>query len=322
MRLFSLTVLLFLTLITSGRTEELSGKIWDVQDQSFISRDRLIEQLNRARFVLLGEIHDNKLHHDRQAGLLDKLTGSDRKRAVVFEMAERSKQNAFAIFRSRFASPEPGGSPHRHDASGLEVLLDWEHSGWPDWTWYKPLFDIAMEKELPIGAGGLSHHDVGAVHKQGLGGLPADLRAAFSPYLNIDWPDELEQQSQQEIMEGHCNALPDRVLPRFSLIQRLRDASLSQSLVEQAGLSPIGKAILIAGNSHVRRDLGVPYYLVKSGVEGTVLSVGQVEVQPGLETPTDYAAVQGVKRLPYDFVIFSEATDRDNPCAVFNNKGK
>ena len=320
MRLFYFTVLLFLLLTTAGRTADLGGRIWDVRAQSFISRTDLVDRLKKARFVLLGEVHDNREHHNRQTELLDKLTGGGHDRAVVFEMVERNKQNVFAIFRSRFTSPTMENIPAPYDATGLEILLDWEASGWPDWNWYKPLFDIAMEKNLPMGAGGLSRHDVGAVHKQGLAGLPADLKAQLTPYLEIDWPEELEQESRREIKEGHCNALPDSVLPAFTLIQRLRDASLAQSLVEQASLSPSGQAVLIAGNGHVRTDLGVPYYLNKSSVGGQVLSLGQIEAQPDLKKAADYAATRGMERLPYDFVIFSEAAEREDPCAVFKKK--
>ncbi|WP_417316907.1 ChaN family lipoprotein [Emcibacter sp.] len=319
---FSCIIALYFSLFASlAFGENLEGKIWDTKQQAFIAEKQLLNHLKKMRFVLLGEVHDNKSHHDRQAKLLERLIGSGQARAVVFEMVDRSKQNAFAIFRGRFQTPGPDTESVRHDATGLEILLDWKNSGWPNWDWYKPLFDIAMLKNLPLGAGGLSRHDVGAVHKQGLAGLSPDLREILSPWLDIEWPDNLEQRSRREIREGHCNALPENILPAFSLIQRLRDASMSQSLMEQSLKSLDGQAILIAGNGHVRNDMAVPYFLLKRGAD-SVASVGMLEIRKELQKPSDYARIYDLDGLPFDFVIFTKAAEREDPCAMFKQKSE
>ncbi|WP_321394728.1 ChaN family lipoprotein [Emcibacter sp.] len=323
MRLIYFIVLAFLALMPLSYGNDLAGKIWDVGRQKIISENDLEKELKNSRFVLLGEVHDNRHHHELQAKLLDRLTGSGRDRAVVFEMVERNKQNAFKIFRSRFNSVGPADTSfRRHDASGLEILLDWQNSGWPDWSWYKPLFDIAMRNNLPLGAGGLSRFDVGAVHKQGLAGLSPALREKLAPWLAVEWPDSLNERLLAEIRQGHCNALPEDILPPFVLIQRLRDASLGQSLTEQAANVASHAAILIAGNGHVRNDMAVPYYLRKMNIGGSIATVGFIEVTPGSSQPTDYAAQYGLKKLPYDFVWFTEVAKREDPCELFRQNNK
>ena len=54
----------------AGRDHPLTGRIWDVQEARFIDEATLLRRLYGARFVLLGEMHDNVDHHVLQARVL------------------------------------------------------------------------------------------------------------------------------------------------------------------------------------------------------------------------------------------------------------
>lgn len=77
---------------------------------------------------------------------------------------------------------------------------------------------------------------------------------------------------------------------------------MAQALLRAAGSD--GRAVLIAGNGHVRRDLGVPYYLRAAGVRADqIVSIGY------LEAPE--------RDAPYDLVKLTDGVDRGDPCAEF-----
>jgi uncharacterized iron-regulated protein len=66
--------------------------------------------------------------------------------------------------------------------------------------------------------------------------------------------------------------------------------------------------ILIAGNGHIRKDRGVPWYLARRDPGARVVTIGLLEVRDEvLRPPAD---------LPYDYVWFTPRVDDDDPCAA------
>ena len=72
-----------------------------------------------------------------------------------------------------------------------------------------------------------------------------------------------------------------------------------------------GPAVLLAGNGHVRHDLGVPQLIAAWQPAAKVLSVGFIE--PGDEKDTQARR----DALPYTHVWITAAVPRGDPCAVF-----
>tara|TARA_B100001939_G_scaffold348114_1_gene372769 strand:+ start:16058 stop:17068 length:1011 start_codon:yes stop_codon:yes gene_type:complete len=321
-----LLLMIFVLSSAPGATAEsppLEGTIWDVREGREISREELIKKLRPARFILLGERHDNIRHHQHQAWLIDKLSQTDRRFALVFEMVERHKQNAFALFAQRFRPGRGQQAPQRHDATGLNLFLDWDNSGWPDWSFYKPLFDIAYLKGLALGAAGLSRHEIGRMHQQGLEGIPEELRAPLLPYLKKPLPPALDHRLRQTIVTGHCNTLPETAVTRFMEIQRTRDAFMAWALQKHEKEFARDGAILIAGNGHVRQDLGVPYYLRGMKAEGKILSLAFLEADVEKNSLAEYTGNPEENHLPYnyiwDYIWFTAQQPRPDPCAIFKN---
>ena len=118
------------------------------------------------------------------------------------------------------------------------------------------------------------------------------------------------------IRDGHCGALPESAIGGMATAQRARDATLAQSLLD-AGRDG---AVLIAGNGHVRRDLGVPLYLGALAPHRPPFAVGIVEVEADALNPQTYAAGAGSGSQRYDYVIFTPRVDRKDPCEAFRSR--
>jgi hypothetical protein len=69
--------------------------------------------------------------------------------------------------------------------------------------------------------------------------------------------------------------------------------------------------VLITGNGHARTDRGAPAYLRLVTPRLTVLSVGMIELERGVDPGV------AARRLPFDYVWFSEPIERADPCAGF-----
>jgi len=271
-----------------GRAHPLAGTIWDVAAATAITNETLVTRLAARRFVLLGEKHDNPDHHRLQAWALDALVAAGRRPAVAFEMFRADQAGALA----RHLAGSPG------DARGLADALDWRRSGWPAWSMYEPIVEVALRATLPLVAANLSAAATAALRRGDLAALdPAEVTR-----LGLDRPlaDDVRQRLATAIRDSHCGQLPERAIDAFIVVQRARDAHMAAALREAGG----DGAVLIAGAGHVRRDIGVPRELP----ERETASVALVEVRADTTAPP---------RLPFDYVWLTPRVDDRDPCERF-----
>src|SRR5439155_748440 len=103
----------------------------------------------------------NPDHHVLQAKLLRAMVEAGRRPAVGFEML--ATDDAPAIVRYLARSPK--------DAAGLGDAVNWSRSGWPEWRFYQPIAQVALDASVPIVATNLSRAATDAVRRNGLPGL-------------------------------------------------------------------------------------------------------------------------------------------------------
>jgi uncharacterized iron-regulated protein len=277
-----------------GTSHPLTGRIYRVADGATVSETELIADLGSADFVLIGERHDNLDHHRLQTRIVQALQHEARgPRALAFEMIAADRQLAIV----EHLAAHPG------DAAGLGAAVDWQSAGWPDWALYEPLARAALANGGQIVAADLDGPQKRAVFEQG----PQALRSAFVRRTGLDQnlADSLTDDLRHELDDAHCGEAPPQVVAGMYRVQRARDAMMADRLAVTSGRAG---GILIAGNGHVRKDRGVPWYLARLEPGARVASVALLEVQDDLRrAPRD---------LPYDYVWFTPRVDDRDPCAV------
>jgi uncharacterized iron-regulated protein len=275
----------------------LVGVLLDMSTGERVAPEAMVERVAPARFVLLGEKHDNPDHHRLQAWVVERLAAGGRRPALVWEMLDSSQREALA----RHLRERP------RDAAGLGEAVAFEEN-WGSWELYRPIADAALAAELPLVAGNLA---------------PAELRRASAApgperddalrrALDLDrpYPEASRALLARQIDEGHCGQVPATAIPAMLEAQRARDAALARALM-LAG--PEG-AILIAGTGHTRADLGVPWALRARDPDATVASVAFVEVEHDALTPAE--ALRAASAVgPHDFVWLTPRVDDLDPCA-------
>ncbi len=285
------------------RDNALVGKVWEVKAGAFVEPSALGPRLAAARFVLLGERHDNPDHHRLQARVVEQLVAAGRRPALVFEQLEVSQQAAVDDY---LRLPEAS-------AAGFGVALGWAQTSWPAFAEYQPIFAAAFAHRLAIFAGNFAQADAKALVKQG----PTALSAARATELRLDvaFPASLEASLRAELRGSHCGQLPEKYLAPMALAQHARDAQMAQVLA-RAGAKD--GAVLIAGGGHARLDRGVPYYLALEAPGASVVSLVFREVRHGDAEPKAYATQEG----PFDYVWFTPRASDDDPCAGFHAPAK
>lgn len=237
--------------------------------------------LETADVVIVGEVHDNPVHHEVQARVANEMVP----RAVVWEMLEA--EQAAKVTADLIAN-----------VPALEDALAWEARGWPDFAMYHPIF-AATKGARTYGAAVPRAVAYGVVE----GDLAIAFDAAAAYGLDRDLPIDEQAARQALQFAAHCEALPEETLPGMVDVQRLRDATLARVTL-QALKDTGGPVLVITGNGHARKDWGVPRYIVRVAPQTVMWVIGQGE---GGTPP------QG----GFDQVIDGPAITRPDPCAAF-----
>ncbi len=291
------------------RDHPLAGRVWQPEAARFVAPEAVVAALGQARFVLLGEKHDNADHHRIQAWLVAEMIAAGRRPALAFEMFASDQQAAL----DAYLAAQPG------DAAGIGAAARWATSGWPDWDLYRPIAQAALDGGAAILAADLPRPLRRALARQGVSALGAERVAALG--LDQPLPAELAAPLREEIAASHCDQLPESMIGPMATVMTARDAQMAAVLRRGAGLAGRDGAILITGKGHARNDRGVPFHLRRGlrrgGGTAAIISVGLVEVAEGATEPADYAEFFGTETLPFDFVWFTPIADPEDPCAKF-----
>ena len=275
------------------------GRIWDVAQGRWLDEPTLRTELAKAHFVLLGEQHDNADHHRLQAALVGALASKGHKPSLAFEMLEVDQQGAVDAALAQ----KPG------DPDAIAQAVDWAHSGWPDWTLYRPIFAEGVQLGLPIVAANLPKAQGKALGMQGTSALPPELVSRLG--LDTPLPEEVSKAMRAELFQAHCGYVPEEAMEPMALVQRARDSQMAERLAA----SDKGEgAILITGAGHARTDRGVPAQLARRVPGVQVRSVAFMEVSASKSKPEEYVDPPGSGKLPFDYVWFTPVAEREDLC--------
>ena len=240
-----------------------------------------LKELLPTEVLLLGEQHDAPAHQQRQREVLDALLARDRLAGLVIEMASQGTGTA------KLAS----------DATETQVrqALRWTDSAAAGWEWsvYGPLVMRAVRAGVPVWGGNLPRDDLTKAMQD------AALDALLSP--------DAWASLQTQIREGHCNMLPESQVAPMTRVQVARDLAMARTA--QRAMKAGKTVMLVAGNQHVRRDLGVPWHLGAQVRSTSILMIAGPAATAG-EIPAA------------DRVWHTEPLPEQDHCAVFKARMK
>ena len=183
-----------------------------------------------ADVLLLGEQHDAPAHQQLQRQTVQWLAARGALAALALEMAEQGRSTA--------------GLPRDASEADVQHALAWRDAGWP-WKTYRPVVMAAVRAGVPV---------LGA-------NLPAarQREAMRDAALDARLPPAALAEQQQRVRDGHCGLLPESQIGPMTRVQIARDIAMADTV--RAARQPGRTVLLVAGNGHVHRALGVPLHL-------------------------------------------------------------
>jgi uncharacterized iron-regulated protein len=262
-------------------TAPLAGRIWNAREARFVSAEELVREVSLAKIVLLGETHDNRVHHELQLFLLKEMLVHGLRPALLMEQFDREFQGAITDEEERINATVESvfKAGHFSERWGAEN--------------YRPLLTLAFAYGLPIVAANLSRDEMCAIIR--------DPSSVTLPKVD----PQVEVALTENIKHSHGGGSVDpELLAGVMKSQRARDAMMAETLERNA----LRGAVLIAGAGHVRRDRGVPLYLNHQS-----LAVGFIEVDPSFKTAPEYLNGTFASEKSFDYVWFTERVEHVIP---------
>ena len=219
-----------------------------------------------ADALLLGEQHDAPAHQQLQRQAVQWLAARGELAALALEMAEQGRSTA--------------GLPRDASEADVQHALAWRDAGWP-WKTYRLVVMAAVRAGVPV---------LGA-------NLPTARQrdAMRDAALDARLPPAALAEQQQRMRDGHCGLLPESQIGPMTRVQIARDIAMAE--VAAGARQPGRTVLLVAGNGHVHRALGVPRHLPPD-VQARVLAASAEPAPSAMHTVADELGAELVWRTP------------------------
>lgn len=243
-------------------------------------------QLTESNIFLLGEVHDNQVGHMERLEDIKTITSRTKGRvAVVLEQINRGS-----------GSLEDPENPTCHDLECLLSLV--KSSGWEP-AYYKDVLQYGLDNDWVFYAGNLNKSDIRQIMSSGLNSVLPDETKQFG---YSDWesmPVAYQTDMIEAMIQGHCGLIDEKTATYMGSIQIGRDIWVSSQISRASEYQDV--VIVLAGNGHVRKDMGIPFWLARVG-KYRYASFGYIEGQN--------------KRLnqPFDVIRSIPVAKRADPC--------
>ncbi len=293
--LFSLLTLYLLLLsacsIVSSHT--YTEKILNSSDQQIDSGD-LLKKLLHADYIILGETHDNPIHHKHQSDIIQHFLDRGIRPTVVLEMLDTNEQDKIEKFHSSKVKT----------AKEFNTITGFSSKGW-SFSDYQALLNTIAKGDLDILGGNLPAKYTRKIIKDGIQVAPDEVQKLLRKFTLTE---KQLLELNHEIMTGHCNALPETMLPGMVRVQQARDASLAASMLRSQ--TP---TILITGSGHAKKSRGVPAYLRAMNNTAKIVSISFIED----DSDTIHERVR-----EFDYIWITRPVKRVDPCIAFKKSRK
>ncbi|MEM9446136.1 MAG: ChaN family lipoprotein [Verrucomicrobiota bacterium] len=233
--------------LAAERTDSsmIKCSLWiDLYHGEVTTYEGLIDDLNQARVVYLGETHRIKRHHQWQVRILESLRERGNDLILGLEQIESKYQNEVEAYNVGELSYE-----------AFAKKINWEKT-WKNYEDYEDLVTYAQTQEIPIVALNADAKIIRKIGREGLQNLDPLERDLLPKIINWE-KDPIYRQWLNKILMVHMPVTEEKLMPFFQA-QVSRDEMMSEQLVKFLKLQAEGTiALVITGSGHVNYGLGM-----------------------------------------------------------------
>jgi len=260
------------------------GQIVHLKSGRLVSFSQLQQELSKARFIFVGEVHDDPEHHLIQTQILLALLGATAHVHVGVEYLDATSQKAADDFVAERISED--------------VFLsrgNWEKNWGYSFYLYRPIFQAARGKAEGLVALNAPRRIVSKVGRSGIKSLNEEERRMIAS--DIDLGNDRHRRYLEKVFNRHPSFHPGR-FDFFYEAQCVWEDTMAERaanyIKEKQGLM-----IIFCGNGHIAHRFGIPERLRRrAGAE--ILTVFPFRMSGGATIPPDlcdYVWLTGGKEI-------------------------
>jgi uncharacterized iron-regulated protein len=234
----ALTVAMLLASADAGSAGE--ALLYDLAAQKAVSLQSVMPELARKRVVLVGELHNQKAHHDAQLKIIRAMAETGTSVAVGFEMFQAGSQSAL----DRWVS----GQMAREDFQKIY----YENWNFP-WYLYRDLFDYARENKIPMVGLNVPRDITRQVARQGFSSLTDEQRGRL-PEVACR-VDKKYMAFIRRAFGAHAHG--NLNFTYFCEAQLVWDTAMAVHAIRYLEAHPDTTMVVITGSGHARK-MGIP----------------------------------------------------------------
>jgi len=230
-----------------GQTVAVPGRITNLSTGTGILPEDVAAACDGKRFLFLGEQHATTPHQMMQAAIIDACVRRGRRVVVGLEMFQRPKQNVLGAF------------PALAETEFLQ-RSEWDKQWGFDYSFYRPVFDVARKHHLPLVALNIPRDWVRTVGRGGMSALPPEAKAELPTDMVLD--NAQHRQVFTSLIGGHQGT--GGSIDNMYAAQVLWDEAMADTAVRFLRYpKPSANTlfVVIAGSGHVMYNQGINWRL-------------------------------------------------------------
>jgi uncharacterized iron-regulated protein len=204
---------------------------------------QMIDKIDGARVILVGETHTRYDHHLVQLEILKLLYQKSTKLAIGVEWFQRP----FQQYLDAYIAGEISEQEMLHQTGYFQR---WRY----DYRLYRPIIRYAREHEIPLIALNASKELSEALAKSGFDDLPAEFKAQLPK--SYDWSDKAYEKRLRSVFDEHPEYSSE--FDTFLRGQLTWDESMAERAAEYLQDNPGTRMLVLAGSGHITYGSGIP----------------------------------------------------------------
>lgn len=231
--------LFFLLIILMAPTVEVQAHtiITRMTDRQDVSLSQLAAVAVRSDLVLIGEVHDNKDHHDLQLDLIRALFAGNPQLAIGLEMIQTDHQQQL---------DEWTGGRMSEQAMQAVFVRNWS----PVWHMYRGIFVFARDNHIPMVALNVPIEIVRKVSQQGFASLTREEKKGLPEGTSCDLRNPQIGMLRKSFQEVPNHLRDGRMFNNFCEAQTVRNSGMAINMMRYNGKVPDRKIVVLTGIWH------------------------------------------------------------------------
>jgi uncharacterized iron-regulated protein len=236
-----LLVTLILSMTLTLEAFAAGASIIRISDKQEVSLSQLAAQADRSDLILIGEVHDNKQHHDLQLALIRSLWARKMPLVIGLEMMEADSQQQLDDWT--------GG---RMSEKAFQVVFA---ANWSvEWQLYRDIFIFARDNRIPMAGLNVPKEIVKKVSRQGYDSLTAEEKKNLPQGTTCNLNNPHTVFLKKSFKDVFTHVTNGKVFTYFCEAQTLRNSGMAMNVTRYLKNHPGKKIVGLTGIWHAVRN--------------------------------------------------------------------